>query len=301
VSKASLGPTTITRTSNLILAAALGLVALVTVMPVILVIVVSFSDELSILQNGFSFFPKQLSMEAYKFLFVLKSQLLSSYWITIKVTLLGTLLSLTIISFYAYAISRKDFKYRNFFTFFVVITILFNGGLVPWYLVSTQVLHLQDKIWGLIFPYLMDAWWVLILRTNFAASVPEALIESAKIDGAGELRIFFSIVAPLSRAGLATIGLFCTLRYWNDWWLGLILINDPRLTPLQLLLYRVYNAIQFLLQSPGNLPKEDVLSSMPANTVRMAMCVVGIAPILVAFPFFQRYFVKGLTIGALKG
>ena len=155
--KSSLGPTAITPASNLILTAVLGLVALVVIMPVILVIIVSFSNELSVLRNGFSFFPRQWGLEAYKYLFAFNSQLLSSYWITIKVTLLGTLLSLTIISFYAYAISRKDFKYRNFFTFFVVITILFNGGLVPWYLVSTQVLHLQDKIWGLIFPYLMDA------------------------------------------------------------------------------------------------------------------------------------------------
>ncbi|NLG84581.1 MAG: carbohydrate ABC transporter permease [Firmicutes bacterium] len=269
-------------------------------MPVILVIVVSFSGEQSVLRYGFSFFPKQWSLEAYKFLFALRYQLFNAYWITIQVTLLGTVLSLMTMSFYAYAISRKDFKYRNFFTFFVVITIMFNGGLVPWYLVSTQLLHLQDRLWGLIFPYLMDAWWVLILRTNFRTSVPEELIEAAKIDGAGEFRLFFSVVAPLARAALATIGLLCTLRFWNDWWLGLLLINDPRKTPLQLLLYRVYNAIQFLLQSPGNLPKEDVLSNLPANTVRMAMCVVVIAPILVVFPFFQRYFVKGLTIGAIK-
>lgn len=301
MNKARGGATAISRTSNLIITTILGLVALITILPVILVVMVSFSDEKTVLANGYSFFPKMFSLEAYKFLFNYQYQLLQSYWVTIQVTAIGTVLSLTIISFYAYAISRREFKYRNFFTFFIVVTILFNGGLVPWYLVSTQVLHLQNKIWGLIFPYLMDVWWVLILRTNFMTNVPDALIESAKIDGADEFTIFFNIVVPLSRAGLATIGLFCTLKFWNDWWLGLIFINSANLTPLQLLLYRVYNAIQFLLQNPADLPKEDVLSSMPANTVRMAMVVLGIAPILIAFPFFQRHFVRGLTIGALKG
>ncbi|MGE5550913.1 MAG: carbohydrate ABC transporter permease [Bacteroidota bacterium] len=299
--KTSLGPLAISRTSNLIVTAVLGIIALIAIMPVLLVIMVSITDEKAVLLNGYSFFPKAFSFEAYKFLFNYQYQLFTSYGVTILTTLIGTAFSLTIISFYAYAISRRDFKYRNFFTFFVVITILVNGGLVPWYLVSTQVLHLKNNIWGLIFPFLMDAWYVLILRTNFVTSVPDALIEQAKIDGAGELTIFFKVVVPLSRAGLATIGLFCTLKFWNDWWLPLLFIDTPKLTSLQLLLYRIYNAMQFLLNNPANLPKEDVLSSLPANTVRMAMVVVGIWPILCAFPFFQRYFVKGLTLGAIKG
>ena len=299
--KAKLEPMAITRTSNLIVTAVMSMIALIAVMPVLLVIMVSFTDEKTVLLNGYSFFPKVFSLEAYKFLLNYQYQLFTSYGVTILVTLIGTVLSLATISLYAYAISRRDFKYRNFFTFFVVVTILVHGGLVPWYLISTQVLHLKNSIWGLIFPYLMDAWYVLILRTNFATNVPDALIEAAKIDGAGEFRIFLNVVVPLSRAGLATIGLFITLKYWNDWWLSLLFIDINKLTPLQLLLYRIYSALQFLLSNPGSLPKEDVLSTLPTNTVRMAMVVVGIAPILCTFPFFQRYFVKGMTMGAIKG
>ncbi len=282
----------------------LGVYALLCIVPVVLLVSASFSDEQSITLKGYSIIPWKPTLEAYKFIFSTRGQMLSSYGVTTTVTVVGTLLSLLLMSLYAYPLSRKDFRYRNFFSFFIFFTMLFNGGLVSWYLVSTQVLHLQDSLRGLIFPYLVNAWWVLILKTFFASNIHESIVESAKLDGAGELTIFIRIIIPLSVPGLATIGLFATLQYWNDWWLGLMFINSSKLMPLQYLMYRTYNAIQYLLANAGNIGgglAGDILSKLPAQTSRMAMVVAGIGPILIAFPFFQRYFIKGLTVGAIKG
>lgn len=282
----------------------LGFYALICIVPLLLIIAVSMTDEKIIALKGYNFIPEKLSSYAYEFIFSNGGQILNAYGVTIFVTVAGTVLSLMVISLYAYVISRKDFQYRGFFTILVFLTMLFNGGLVSTYLIGVNVLHLKDNLFGLIFPYLMNAWWVLILRTFFVTNIPDSIIESAKIDGAGELRTFFNIVLPLALPGLATIALFSTLQYWNDWWLALLYINDPKLAPLPYLLYKVQNAMQYLLQNSSNIQggfAGDILSKMPTETARMAMVVVAIGPIVLTFPFFQKYFIKGLTVGAIKG
>lgn len=277
--------------------------ALVCILPLVLVISVSLTDESTLALYGYRFFPKKVSIYAYEFIFSTGSQVVSAYGITILVTVLGTILSILIMALYAYPISRRDFKYKNFFTFFLIFTMLFNGGMVSTYLIGVNVLKLKDSIWGLIFPYLMNAFWVIILRTFFKTNIPDSLIEAARIDGAGEFTIFFRIVMPLALPGLATIALFATLQYWNDWFLAALYINDPKLVPLPYLLYQVQTSMQYLLQNSSNIGgmSGDILSKMPSEAARMAMVVIGVGPIVLTFPFFQKYLVKGLTVGAIKG
>ncbi|HOP74658.1 MAG TPA: carbohydrate ABC transporter permease [Bacillota bacterium] len=277
--------------------------ALICILPLILVVAVSFTDETTLAIHGYRFFPEKFSLYAYEFIFSTGSQVVSAYGITILVTVVGTLLSILIMALYAYPISRSDFKYKNFFTFFLIFTMLFNGGMVSTYLIGVNILKLKDSMWGLIFPYLMNAFWVIILRTFFKTNIPDSLIEAARIDGAGEFTIFFRIVMPLAVPGLATIALFATLQYWNDWFLAALYINDPKLVPLPYLLYQVQTSMQYLLQNSSNIGgmSGDILSKMPSEAARMAMVVIGVGPIVLTFPFFQRYLVKGLTVGAIKG
>jgi len=270
--------------------------------PLVLVAIVSFSDERSILANGYSFFPEAFSLDAYRYLLEDSGRLLNAYGISILVTVVGTLTSLLISSLLAYPLSRKDFPQRNRLAFFVFFTILFNGGLVPWYLVYTNLFHLKDTLLALLVPnLLMNGFYILIMRTFFANSIPASLIESAQIDGAGEWRTFFKIVFPLSLPVLATIGLFTTLGYWNDWFNSLVFVYDNRLISLQYLMTKTLLSIQFLQSHTQNSNVGKLLSEMPTETVRMAMAIVGIGPIVLAYPFFQKYLVKGLTVGAVKG
>lgn len=294
----------LSRKSNIVLNIILSVMAILCVGPLLLIVAVSFTDEKALALYGYNLIPKVFSMYAYEFIFSVGDQVLNAYGVTIIVTIVGTVISMAVIALYAYVISRKDFKYRGFFSFFIFFTMLFNGGLVSSYLIGVNVLHLKDNLWGLIFPYLMNAWWVLILRTYIASNVPDSLIESAKIDGAGEFRIFFKIVMPLAMPGLATIGLFCALQYWNDWYLALLYVNDPRLVPLPNLLYRTQIAMQYLMQNSSTITggvAGDILAKMPAESARMAMAVIGVGPILLTFPFFLKHFIKGLTVGAVKG
>ena len=274
------------------------------VIPLLLVIIVSFSDETDVLINGYSFWPAKLDLASYEFLFKDYMQILDAALVSIVVTVAGTILSLVIMSLYAYPISRRDFPHRNFFSFFMFFTMLFNGGLVPWYLVYTQMIHLKDTLWVLIMPLLVNAFFVMILRTFFTNTIPPALVESAKIDGATELRIFIKIILPLSLPVLATVGLFQTLAYWNDWYLSLIFISPQGHVNLQYLMYKTMLNVQFLTASPqamAALAGMGVSIKIPQETVRMAMAVVGIGPIVFAYPFFQKYFIQGLTVGAVKG
>jgi putative aldouronate transport system permease protein len=230
-----------------------------------------------------------------------RKTIFQAYAVTVFVTVVGTLLSLLTISLFAYPLSRKDFAYRKLFAFLVVFTLLFHGGMVSWYMVTTQILFLKNNLWALIVPYLFNGWYVMIMRTYFMTSIPDALIESAKIDGAGEYRIFFSIVLRLSLPGLATIGLFSAIVYWNDWWLPLMLIQDDKLLNIQYLLYKAQSAADFLSTVSGQNYGTVMQITPPSLSVRMALAVVGIGPIVLAYPFFQRYFVQGLTVGAIKG
>ncbi|WP_285854012.1 carbohydrate ABC transporter permease [Paenibacillus elgii] len=278
-----------------------GTLAFLCVFPFLFVTIISFTDEGTLARNGYRIIPEKWSLEAYRYVFKAGDQLLRSYGVTIAVTVIGTLLSMIMIALFAYAISRKSFKYRNFFSFFAFFTMLFNGGLVPTYIVVTQLLGLKDSIWGLILPLAVNAFYIMIMRTFFSTSVPDAIIESGKIDGAGEFGIFFRLVLPLSLPGLATIGLFSTLGYWNDWFNALLYIDKPSLVPLQSMLMRIETSMQFILQNTSN-PSMGVavLQSLPQDTSRMAMVVLATGPIVFAYPFFQRYFIQGLTVGAVK-
>lgn len=286
---------------NIVFNCIAGGFALLCIFPFLFVVLLSFTDEGVLARDGYQLFPAKWSAEAYKYVFGSGDTLLRSYGVTMAVTVIGTLLSLLLISLYAYAISRKSFKYRNFFAFFAFFTMLFNGGLVPTYMIVTQLLGLKDSIWALVLPLAMNAFYIMILRTFYMTSVPGALIESATIDGAGEFRTFLSIVLPLSLPGLATIGLFSTLGYWNDWFNALLYIDNPKLVPLQSMLMRIETSMQFILQNSQNSSLSlEALRSMPQDTSRMAMVVLATGPIIFAYPFFQRYFIQGLTIGAVK-
>ncbi|HIR46905.1 MAG TPA: carbohydrate ABC transporter permease [Candidatus Caccousia avicola] len=275
--------------------------ALVCVLPLILVVIVSFSSEQSIFQNGYTFFPSEWSLDAYNFFFKLGDQLVRSYGITMFVTVVGTLFSLAITAMFAYVLSRNDYAYNRVFTFLMLFTMLFNGGIVATYMVNTQLLKLGDSVGALIFPMSLNAFYVIVLRT-FYKGIPMEIIEAARIDGAGEFRTFFSIVLPLSKPGLATIGMFTTIAYWNDWFLGMLYIVDQKKYPVQTLLWSMQNSLEFMKQSSANaLEYAEMAANAPTDSGRMALTVLVVLPILLAYPFFQKYFVKGLTVGGVKG
>ncbi|RAP75196.1 carbohydrate ABC transporter permease [Paenibacillus montanisoli] len=275
--------------------------AIIAVFPFLFVLIISFTDENTLARNGYRLIPEKWSVDAYHYIFQTGDSLLRSYGVTLFVTIVGTLISLCIITLYAYAISRKSFKYRGFFSFIAFFTMLFNGGLVPTYIVVTQLLDMKDSIWALIMPMAVNAFYIMIMRTFFSTMVPDAIIESGRIDGAGEFQTFIRLVLPLSLPGIATIALFSTLGYWNDWFNALLYIDNPDLVPLQSMLMRIENSMQFILQNSNNASlSSGILQNMPQDTSRMAMVVLATGPIILAYPFFQRYFVQGLTIGAVK-
>lgn len=280
------------------------LYSLACIIPLILIFSVAFSNETDVIRNGYKMIPQNFDTYAFEFLFIDWQAILRAYGVQIFVTVFGTVLSVLIMSLYAYPISRPDFPHRNFFSFFAFFTILFNGGLIPWYLVYVNFLGLRDSLWALIMPFLVSAFWVLVMRTFFQNSIPLAVLESAKIDGAGEIKIFARIVFPLSMPVLASVALFQTLLYWNDFFLALVFIRSDEKYTVQYLMYKALLNVQFLAQNPtiaAEITRSGGTVKLPNETVRMAMAVVGIGPIVFAYPFFQRYFVKGLTVGAVKG
>ncbi|SFB54598.1 putative aldouronate transport system permease protein [Cohnella sp. OV330] len=278
-----------------------GIFAFLCVFPFVFVVIISFTEEKTLATDGYRIIPKAWSLDAYQYIFKTGDTLLRSYGVTILVTVIGTVVSLLLISLYAYAVSRRSFAYRRFFSLFAIFTMLFSGGMIPTYIVVTQLLGLKDSIWALILPLALNAFYIMILRTFYITGIPDAIIESGKIDGAGEFRIFSTIVLPLSLPGLATIGLFSTLGYWNDWFNALLYIDDPNKVPLQAMLMRIESSMQFIQQNSANGSISlEVLQSMPQDTARMAMVVLATVPIIFAYPFFQRYFVQGLTVGGVK-
>ncbi|MDR6554203.1 carbohydrate ABC transporter permease [Paenibacillus qinlingensis] len=298
------GPNDLSPTANMLVNVFFWIYTAACIMPLILVIIVSFSDEKGVLIHGYNFIPEAWSLEAYKFMFKDWHQILRSFGISVFLATVGTAISLVMMSLYAYPISRSDFPHKSFFSFFMFFTMLFNGGLVPWYLVYTQMLDLKNTIAALMLPLLVSAFFVLLLRTFFANSIPMPLIEAAKIDGAGEIRIFSQIIIPLSLPVLASVGLFQVLNYWNDWFLSLVFISGSKNINLQFMMYKTMLDIQFLtsnVQASQGLSQAGGMLQLPTETVRMAMAVLGIGPIVFAYPFFQKYFKKGLTVGAIKG
>jgi putative aldouronate transport system permease protein len=279
---------------------ALASFAIMCLVPMLLVLIVSVTDEGALVTNGYSFFPSKLSLSAY--IYALSGGMIAhAYLVTILATAVGTTISLLITSLYAYAISRKDFGPRKLFLRLAVFTMLFNGGLVPWYLVCTQVLHLRDTFMGLVVPYVINAYFLVIMKTYFQSGIPDSLIESAKIDGAGEFTIFFRIVIQISTPALASVGLFIAVGYWNDWWLPMMFVEDRRLVNLQFMLYKIQNNLTFL--TSGLVKTSNALGSvekMPAESARMAIAVLAAGPVVLFLPLAQKYFVKGLTMGSVK-
>lgn len=280
------------------------LLALCAVLPIWILVAGSITGEQELILSGYSFIPKTLSLDAYKYLFYKGADILRAYGITIFITIFGTAVSLLMTPLLAYPLSRKDFKARNIFAFLVFFTMLFNGGIVPSYIMWTQIFHMKNTIWALIVPgLLMNGFNVILMKNYFAQNIPPELIEAMKVDGAGEFCIFFKMVLPLSLPIMATVGLCVGIGYWNDWTNGLYYITDTSLFSLQNLLNRILQDVQFLSSSTLSQAAGGAAAqtTMPSVSIRMAISVVGILPIMILYPFFQKYFVKGITIGAVKG
>jgi putative aldouronate transport system permease protein len=268
--------------------------ALLCFLPLMLVVSASFTDQEAIARYGYTLIPTKLSTYAYEFILRDSRSVFQAYTVTIFVTVIGSIAALLVMSLLAYAISRKNLRLRRPLAFYVFFTMLFYGGLVPTYIVISQVLGLRNNLLVLILPIMVVPTYVLILRTYFSA-LPDELIDAAKIDGAGEWRIFFQIVFPLSTPAFATIGLLCALMYWNDWFLSLLYIDDPQLYSLQYLLYRLLGNIQVLQVNTQVSPV-----AVPASPARMALAVLAIGPIIFAALAAQKYFVRGITLGGIR-
>ncbi|MGO4271427.1 carbohydrate ABC transporter permease [Paenibacillus sp. TAF58] len=277
------------------------LMACASIFPFVLLVMASFTDQKAIINDGYSLLPSVFSLEAYKYMMKSSTSLFRAYGITVFITIIGTAVGLAISTMLAYPLSRSDMPLRKVMSFLVFFTLLFNGGLVSTYLIYTEFFHIKNTIWALIIPGLLtNGFYILLIRTFFSTSIPAAIIESAYIDGASEFKIFYRIVLPLSLPILATIGLMLGISYWNDWFNGLIFVTDSKLFSIQNMLNRMLSDIQFL-QKSSMTNASQASSNIPTDSVRMAIAVIGIVPIFCAYPFFQKFFVKGLTLGAVKG
>ncbi len=279
---------------------ALFALAAACLLPFWLVISGSVSDQQSIRLNGYQLIPKQFSLEAYRMLFRIPEELISAYGVTILVTVVGTGLGLLVTSMASYVLANKNFRYRYQVSFFFYFTSIFGGGLVPWYIFNTKYLRFHNNIISLILPILVNVTYLLILK-SYMMSIPESLYESAYLDGAGDMVVFFKIALPLSKAGLATVGLFIALNYWNDWYNAMLFLDEGcrELYPLQYYLNNILTKAQAInaAAARSGIPASDV----PSEPMKLAMTVIATGPIVLLYPFLQKYFVKGVTIGAVKG
>ncbi|XBG82196.1 carbohydrate ABC transporter permease [Enterococcus cecorum] len=290
-------------TANLIFNIIIALFALSCVLPFFFVVMISLTEEHSLAELGYRFWPKEFSTAAYSYIFVgqMSSKIFKAFGVTVLVTVLGTVVNSTMTSLYAYVISRSNFPFRKFFTIFALITMLFTPGMVATYLIVSNMLFLKDTIWALILPMALGPFNILVMRTFFIKTVPDSIIESARMDGASELKIFMKIVLPLAVPGIATISLFVALGYWNDWFNALLYIQNDDLVPLQYLLMKIQSNLDFLAKNAGmGAQIQGGLVALPSESARMAIVVVSTLPIALTYPFFQKYFVGGLTIGGVK-
>lgn len=268
----------------------------------LLVLGSSFQSEGEIQQFGYSLIPRKFSLEAYKTVFTFPDLIFDAYFMTIITTVIGTLLGVALSASAGYVISRENYRYKKILTFYIFFTMLFHGGLVPEYILMTQWLDLKDSMWALILPHLMNAWYIMLMK-GFFKEIQEEMLEAARIDGLSELGIFFKIVLPTSTPVLATIALFYVLGYWNEWFLSLMYIDEQSKIKLQYLLMQILKKTQFMnseaaeAMTASGIPTTEI----PTLNVRMATCVVAVAPLLMVFPFVQKYFVKGINVGSVKG
>ena len=266
--------------------------------PFALMVISSFMNEKEILSEGYKLFPKELTASAYVFLFKNPKKLIDAYSVTIFITVVGTLFGLLIMSMAGYVLSRKDFKYRNVISFFIYFTTLFSGGLVPTYILMVNYLGLKDNVLAMILPGMVSAWSIFLMR-NFMKSIPDSLYESAAIDGAGDFRIYWKIFMPLATPSIATIGLFLSLGFWNEWYNAMLYIQSQVKFPLQFFLQKIVTQanVQLLIQQGAVVNTADI----PSESIKMATAVMAIGPIILVYPFVQKYFISGITIGAVKG
>lgn len=280
----------------------LMLLALTCILPLLLLVTSSFATETSLMENGYSFWPSQWGLDAYQYLWHSRGQILTAYKMTVLSTLCGTVLNVSITALLAYPLSRPNLVGRNVFSFLVFFTLLFNGGMIPSYMMWTQTFHIKDTFWALILPnLLMNGFGVIVMRTYFMANIPNEIIEAARIDGAGELRTLLEIVLPLSKPILATIALMSGLAYWNDWMNGLYyLVKRTDLYTIQNLLNRLIASADFISNNAANSALTAGIT-IPSVGIRMAIAVIALLPVMLIYPFLQKGFVKGIVIGGVKG
>lgn len=271
-----------------------------SLLPFLIILSSSFTSNSSILKDGYSLIPREFSLEAYESLFLHPESMLRAYGVTILVTVVGTGLGLLIVSMTGYVLSNRSFKYRNRVSFLIYFTSIFGGGVVPWYMMYSKVLGLGNSLLALIIPGLMTPFLVILMRTFINSSIPDAVMESAKIDGAGDFTIFSRIVLPITGPALATIGLFLALGYWNDWYRSSIFIKSSEKFQLQYYLYNMVNTAQAMAELTAKNPNAT-MRTLPTESIKMAMAIVATGPVFLFYPFVQKYYVQGITIGAVKG
>lgn len=277
----------------------LAVASIICVLPFIIIISGSFTDNTTILTQGYSLLPRNFTTAAYETIFRSPKDILQAYKMTLYYTVVGTTLGLLMITLTGYVISRKEFKYRNTVSFLIYFTSIFGGGMIPWYLMYANVLNMKGSTFAIWFPALMSPFLVILMRTFIVGAVPDAITESAKIDGAGHWTIFFKIVLPVLKPGLATVGLFLALGYWNDWYRSSMFSTNSSTWQLQFYLYDLLNATTAMKQMASNVSMKT--AELPTESVKLAMAVVATGPVLLLYPFVQRYFVSGITVGAVKG
>lgn len=271
---------------------------LICLYPLLVTVSVSFSDEYLVQVNGFRLIPEQFSLGTYRYIFDRSlPRIARSYLVTITVTVVGTITSMLVTSMFSYAVAQKHVRYRNFLSFFSYFTVIFPAGMIPWYLICVNLLHINNTLFGLFVPYALNVWNMFLLR-NYFQSIPASVTESAKIDGAHDFTIFARLVIPMSQTAVVTISMFYVIQYWNDWWLSIMLISKQALYPMQYFLFSLLSSVNVL--SSGMVEDASVVA-IPAETVKMAVTVITILPVLFLFPIIQRYFIKGIMVGAVKG
>lgn len=277
----------------------ISILAVLSFLPFVIMVSSSLSSESSIIKHGFSLWPKEFSLFAFKFLFQNSDLLIGSYVVTICLTATGTIIGLILMAMTGYALQRPDFKYRNKISFYIFFTTLFSGGLIPYYLLIGHYLNLQDNYLAILLPALMSPWLIILMK-NFLKFIPHSITQSATIDGAGDFYIFFKIILPMATPALATVGLFLAIGYWNEWYNSMLFLStNMKYRPLQLFLYNTITQADFIRNSAAssNIPAQDI----PQETTKMATAVLSIVPVMLFYPFVQKYFIKGITIGAVKG
>nr|WP_243122262.1 carbohydrate ABC transporter permease [Clostridium thermarum] len=276
-------------------------VAIACLIPFIMVVSGSFSSENAIIKHGFGLLPKEFSTQAYKLALENPRAILRAYGVTILVTIMGTFLGLFVTAMTSYVLQRKDFEWRNKFSFYFYFTTLFSGGLVPWYILMIKYLHLKNSYLALVLPPLLSVFNMLVMK-SYMSGIPTAITESAKIDGAGDFTIFFRLILPLIKPALATVGLFTALAYWNDWYNSMLFISDEKKFSLQYFLYKMVNNIEaYKTILAQNGVTVNVNMTLPSESLKMALTIIVTGPIILLYPFVQRYFVQGITVGAVKG